>query len=136
MIIHQEIWKQLICQSLGEGEDFFSLAQESKSTEFRIVVSVQQSFLCHRASQTLEPGSPWLPAARATCACMQRAPALPGLSPHISPSSPFKSSHPGRSCCTAEELHRQGTLGVCWDFWSCYSDLGSCLSSLYSRQPA
>lgn len=51
------------------------------------------------------------------------------LSPHISPSFPFKSSHPGRSCCTAEELHWQGARGMFWDFRSCYSDLGSCLSS-------
>lgn len=39
-IIHQESWKRLICQSWGWW-GYFSLAQESKSTEFRIVVSAQ-----------------------------------------------------------------------------------------------
>lgn len=74
--------------------------------------------MCRRASQTLQLGS-WpasassqAPAAGATCARMQRAACSACcLTSCISPSFSLESSHGGRSCCTAEELHRQGARG-------------------------
>lgn len=111
------------------------LAQENKSIEFRIVVSVQPLCAeglpkpCSQAADQPPPAAR-LPAASATCACMQRAACSACcLTSRISPLSFRSNSHRGRSCCMAEEFHRHRARAIYRDFQTCYPDLGSCLSS-------
>lgn len=128
MIILQESWKQLIFQS-WDGFFCVLLAQERKSTGFRIVVSVQP--LCTveipKACSQAADQPPELPSS--SCQRYVCRHAKNCLTSCISPSFLLKSSRGGRSCCTDEELHRQGARGMYWDFQSYYPDLGSCLSS-------
>lgn len=113
----------------GGGGGFFLWLRRAKALNLGLLsqcnLCVPQGFPNSAARQ------PLLAARLQSYVCMHSKSSCSAhcLSPHISPSFPFKSSHPGRSCCTAEELRWQGARGMYWDFRSCYSDLGSCLSS-------
>jgi len=118
---------------LPELGEFCVLAQESKSTEFGIVVSVQP--LCTAGLPKLcsqQPGS-----GCPRCMCTRAKSSLPCLLPHHPPhpASLLGSSHEGGTRCAAEEMCGQGARGIYWDFQSCYSDWASCLLG-YSIQPA
>lgn len=121
-IMLRESWKQLTCQS--SGVFCVLLAQESESTEFRIVVSVQP--LCAAGLPKLRsqaadrpPPAARLPAASATCARMQRA-ACSARCPtsRICPFFFFAQNPPAEEevCCVDEESHGQGARGIYWDF--------------------
>lgn len=142
-IMLRESWKQLTCQS--SGVFCVLLAQESESTEFRIVVSVQP--LCAAGLPKLRsqaadrpPPAARLPAASATCARMQRA-ACSARCPtsRICPSFFLLKILPRRKKFAAWMRSRtgRGLGGYTGIFTSSYPDLGSCLSSfsIPGRQP-
>lgn len=128
MIVLQECWKHLICQS-WDGFFCVLLAQERKSTGFRIVVSVQP--LCTveipKACSQAADRPPELPSSSCQRYVCRHAKSCP--TSRISPSVLLKSSWGGRSCCMAEELHGQGAWGIYWVFQSYYPVSGNCLSS-------